>query len=142
VLYFLHVKWRNATESSGKARWNLGKLVLVVDDDAGLQETLQAALEFEDYEVVVAEDGLVALEKLSAVTPDLILLDIMMPRMDGYAFAKELQRRGLRASIPVVILTADGRARQKAAQIGADGYIEKPFDIPDFLDEVARHIRF
>ena len=117
------------------------KIVLVVDDDTGLQETLQAALEFEDYEVVIAEDGLVALEKLTTVIPNLILLDIMMPRMDGYAFAKELQRRGLRTSIPMIILTADGRAPQKAAQLGADGYIEKPFDISDFLDTVALHVR-
>ena len=119
----------------------MSRIVLVVDDDTGLQETLQAALEFEDYEVVVAEDGLEALEKLSTVTPNLILQDNMMPRMDGYAFTVELQRRGLRSSIPVVVLTADGRAPQKAAQMGADGYIEKPFDIPDFLDEVARHIQ-
>ena len=119
----------------------MSKVVLVVDDDAGLQETLQAALEFENYEVVIAEDGLVALEKLSTVTPNLILLDIMMPRMDGYTFAQELQRRGLRSSIPVIVLTADGRAQQKAALVGADGYLEKPFDIDEFLDQVERHIR-
>ena len=102
---------------------------------------MQAALEFENYEVVVAEDGLVALEKLSTVKPDLILLDIMMPRMDGYAFAQELQRRGLRSSIPLIVLTADGRAQQKAALVGADGYLEKPFDIVEFLDQVERYIR-
>lgn len=104
----------------------------------GLQETLQAVLESEDYQVVVAEDGLVALEKLSAVTPDLILLDIMMPRMDGYAFSRELERRGLRSSMPIIVLTADGRAKIKASQVGAEGYLEKPFDITDLLDEVDR----
>lgn len=117
---------------------DLHKLVLVVDDDSGLQETLQAVLESEDYEVAIAADGLVALEKIAARRPNLILLDLMMPRMDGYAFAKELQRQGLRSSIPIVVLTADGRAQSKAAQVGADGYLEKPFEIPDLLDEVSR----
>jgi two-component system response regulator MprA len=118
----------------------LSKRILVVDDDTGIQETLQAVLESEDYEVVVADDGLVALEKLSIAMPDLILLDLMMPRMDGYAFASELERRGLRSSVSVVVLSADGRTKLKAERIGADGYLEKPFELPDLLDEIARCI--
>ncbi|HYN87372.1 MAG TPA: response regulator, partial [Ardenticatenaceae bacterium] len=70
--------------------------VLVVEDDVGLQETLAAVLEFEGYEVLIARDGIEALEVLGNGIPGLILLDLMMPRMDGFAFVKELQLRGLR----------------------------------------------
>ena len=111
---------------------------MVVDDDEGLQETLQAILEAENYEVVIAGDGLIALDKLTAVTPALILLDLMMPRMDGFTFAQELEHRGLRSSIPIVVLTADSRGRQKASQLGADDYIDKPFDVLDLLEKIAQ----
>ncbi len=121
-----------------KERRDLSKLILVVDDDEGLQETLQAVLEGEDYEVVIAGDGLAALEKLATVMPALILLDLMMPRMDGFTFALELERRGLRSSIPIIVLTADSRGKQKATQLGANNYIDKPFDIPDLLDKIAQ----
>jgi CheY-like chemotaxis protein len=121
-----------------KERRDLSKLILVVDDDEGLQETLQAVLEGEDYEVVIAGDGLAALEKLATVMPALILLDLMMPRMDGFTFALELERRGLRSSIPIIVLTADSRGKQKANQLGANNYIDKPFDIPDLLDKIAQ----
>ncbi len=99
---------------------------------------MQAVLEGEDYEVVIAGDGLAALEKLATVMPALILLDLMMPRMDGFTFALELERRGLRSSIPIIVLTADSRGKQKANQLGANNYLDKPFDIPDLLDKIAQ----
>jgi two-component system response regulator MprA len=108
--------------------------VLVVDDDRGLQETLQALLELEGYDVVVAGDGVEALEKLDSLRPDAILLDLMMPRMNGFEFVSELQRQGRRSVAPIIVLTADGGARSRAAQIGVDGYIAKPFDVTDLLD--------
>lgn len=114
--------------------------VLVVDDDDGVQVTVQSILEDEGYQVVVASDGLDALAKLDGFFPALILLDITMPRMDGYAFADELDRLGLRARIPIVVLTADGRAQQKAVRVGAVGYIHKPFTILALLEVVARAI--
>lgn len=119
----------------------LNAKVLVVEDDAGLQETLAAVLEFEGYEVLVARDGIEALEILGNGIPALILLDLMMPRMDGFAFVKELQQRGLRTQVPVVVLTADGRAAQKADVAGADGYVEKPFQIPVLMEEIERFVR-
>ncbi|HLH21834.1 MAG TPA: response regulator [Chloroflexota bacterium] len=112
--------------------------VLVVDDDVGLQETLAAVLQLEGYDVVVAGDGLEALAKLSVQRPAVIVLDWAMPRMDGPAFTAALQQRGLHPGIPVLLLTADGRAHQKAAQVGADGCMAKPFEITELLDEVAR----
>lgn len=115
--------------------------VLVVDDDPGLQEALEAILQLEGYQVATARDGLDALEQLDNALPSLILLDLMMPRMDGFTFARELERRGLRQQVPIIVLTADGRAQQKAAQVGADGALAKPFDIVALLDEVARLVR-
>ncbi len=111
--------------------------VLVVDDDQGVQQTVRAILEDEGYEVIVASDGLNALAKLDGFFPALILLDITMPRMDGYAFADELRRVGLHERLPIVVLTADGRARQKAERVGAAGYLHKPFSVDGLLATVA-----
>ena len=112
--------------------------VLVVDDDEGVRLALAAVLEEEGYDVDLAADGLEALERLQAKRPSLILLDLMMPRMDGYAFTEELQRRGLRPALPLMVLTADARAKNRALQLGVDGFIAKPFDISDLVDQVAR----
>jgi CheY-like chemotaxis protein len=112
--------------------------IMVVDDDPLIQMTISGILEDEGYAVVCAGDGLEALAKLDEVRPAAILLDITMPRMDGYAFAAELTRRGLRETLPLIVLTADGRAPEKAAQLGADGYLAKPFNLPTLLAEVAR----
>ncbi len=112
--------------------------VMVIDDDPGIQATVSAILEFEGYDVVVAADGHDALERLDSIRPGLIILDLMMPRMDGYLFAEELGRRGLRGAIPIVVLTADAHAAAKAGQVGADGYLEKPFTLDGLLDEVHR----
>lgn len=112
--------------------------MLVVDDDEGLQETLQVLLEMEGYDVAIAQDGLDALAKLDHLSPDLILLDLMMPRMDGFEFVAELERRGRRGGIPIVVLTADGRAKYKAERVSAAGYLGKPFDVPELLGEMDR----
>lgn len=116
----------------------MNSTILVVDDDLNLQETLRAILEDAGYRVVVADDGLTALEALQTVQPGLILLDIGLPQMDGYAFASALEQRGLRPLVPVMVLTADGRAREKAERVGAEGYLAKPFGVTSLLDEVAR----
>ena len=113
--------------------------ILVVDDDRDMQTTIAAILEDGGYDVRVAGDGLDALAEVEAARPTLILLDITMPRLDGYAFAAELHRRGQHADIPLVVLTADGRAPEKAAQVGANGYVAKPFTLDVLLAVVARH---
>ncbi len=113
------------------------RTLLVVDDDRGLQEALEVILALEGYRVVVAGDGLEALDKLSEELPRLILLDLVMPRMDGFAFAEELERRGLRAKLPILVLTADAHAGEKAAQLRADDYMAKPFDMDELLQKVA-----
>lgn len=114
------------------------KQVLVVDDDGGLQKLLRVILELEDCEVTVAENGLVALEKLKSVKPDLILLDILMPGMDGFTFIEELERRELRSAIPILILTANMRAKGRIEQMGFEGYLTKPFELRRFLVEITK----
>jgi CheY-like chemotaxis protein len=120
------------------------KKILVVEDDGSIREDLVSILAFEGYEAQGAQHGQVALEMLRADPglPSLVLLDIMMPIMDGWAFrATQVQDPGL-ASIPVVVMTADGHAPQKAAKMGAQGYIQKPIiDIDAFLETIARHAR-
>ena len=113
------------------------KQVLVVDDDGGLQKLLRVILELEDCEVMVAENGLVALEKLKSVKPDLILLDIKMPGMDGFTFIEELECKELRSTIPILILTANARAKGRIEQMGYR-YLTKPFELRRFLVEITK----
>lgn len=112
--------------------------ILVVDDDAGIRQTLADLLEEEGYSVATAVDGIDALDQVLATPPRLILLDISMPRMDGFAFTRELELRGLRAATQVIVMTADARAPQKAELAGAEAFLAKPFDIPELLQQVER----
>lgn len=118
----------------------VGRTVLVVDDDEGIQETLEAILTLEGYRAVQARDGLEALDQLRAGLPNLILLDLVMPRMDAFAFVAELEDRGLRSSIPIIMLTAGAHAQEKAAQLGVDDFMAKPFDLRVLLQKISRFI--
>jgi DNA-binding response OmpR family regulator len=114
-----------------------GGPILVVDDDAAIVDFLQMALEDEEYDVLTAPNGAVALEIVRRHTPRLILLDARMPVMSGKDFA-----RAYRASpgqhAPIVVLTAVGNASREAIEIGADAYLGKPFELADIRDVVAR----
>jgi DNA-binding response OmpR family regulator len=112
------------------------KSILIVDDDPGLQEMLQAALEFEGYTVFIAEDGRQALTQAEKEQPGLVLLDLMMPRMDGPAFVAELERRGLRTKMAVLVLSADRHAKEIASSMNVDGLLMKPFDVLEFIEVV------
>jgi CheY-like chemotaxis protein len=115
------------------------KLVLIVEDDPDLAGSLAEVLEDEGYGVRVATNGREALDALGQGTPpDLILLDMGMPVMDGWQFSAEQRKMtGLRP-IPVVVVTADGNARGKAESIHAAGHLTKPVTIDRLLDEVQR----
>ena len=115
-------------------------IVLVVDDDYDIRESLVDVLQDEGHRVIVAADGDEALKKLRAMDapPDVILLDWMMPRCDGQQF-RALQKRDPRlASIPVVLLTADARLRDKMLALDAQGYLAKPVDLDELLETVHR----
>lgn len=113
-------------------------LILIVDDDVGLQNVLQVTLEDEGYAVVAASDGQAALALVEQEHPCLVLLDLMMPRMNGVAFVAELEQRQLRQNVAVLVVSADRRAREIAETMHVDGFIAKPFDITPFITEVRR----
>ncbi len=112
--------------------------ILIVDDDITVRATMARILQDEGYTVVEAADGIDALAALDGLLPGLILLDMTLPRMDGRAFVAELERLGLRSRMPIVVVTADGRAQEKAVEVGADDYLLKPFEVEGLLDVVTR----
>ena len=116
-----------------------GALVLVVEDDADLREMELSILEEAGYRTLAAPEGQAALALLERERPRLILLDMKMPGMNGWDFARELRRRHGRA-IPVVVVTAAESARQRAQEVEAEGWLGKPFDIDVLVETVARHL--
>jgi len=102
------------------------KLILIVEDDRDLSRLVAEVLESAGYRTAIAANGYEALKQLQTNTPDLILLDMMMPGMDGWQFREEQRKLPAMASIPVVTVTADGDARGKAAAIRAAGYVATP----------------
>jgi CheY-like chemotaxis protein len=115
--------------------------VLVVDDDDLLRHLLHETLESEGYPVIAARDGVEALARVEASSVRLILLDWTMPRMDGRGFVAELERRDLRRGLAIIVLTAAGQAAHYAAQIRAEGFLAKPFDLSELLNEVERFVQ-
>jgi len=113
--------------------------ILVVEDDPDVRDALTTILETEGYHVVKACDGQEALGQLRASTPSLILLDLYMPVMNGWAFRAEQLRDPKLASIPVVVVSADSMVAKRAADLGAAGYVGKPIDFDRLLSLVATH---
>jgi CheY-like chemotaxis protein len=108
--------------------------VLVVDDDPSILELVARVLRDDGHEVVSASDGRRALEALTGGTFELILLDMNMPVMDGWEFARASRAAGITA--PIIVMTAAGDARHAATQIHARGHVAKPFDLDDLLETV------
>jgi len=115
--------------------------ILVVEDDADIRETLSLILQDEGYQVGEASNGQEALDQLRHGShADLIVLDLMMPIMDGWQFRREQERDPELAAIPVVVVSADGSIHQKAKSIGAIDYVKKPIDLSTLLDMVNRYV--
>ena len=114
--------------------------VLVVEDDRNIAELLQMYLEKEGYAVTVASDGGQGLAKFRSIKPDLVLLDVMMPVMDGWAVCKAIRSEG---QTPVIMLTAKGETDNKVAGLkaGADDYITKPFEMREVLARIEAVLR-
>jgi two-component system, chemotaxis family, chemotaxis protein CheY len=110
--------------------------VLVVDDDPDILEALAEILEAEGFQIRRAKNGKEALDRLSPTPPDLILLDLMMPVMDGWEFSQKLREREGVAKIPIIVLSADRNVGPKAREIGAIGHLAKPFELNDLLEMV------
>ncbi|GAA0685236.1 response regulator transcription factor [Kitasatospora atroaurantiaca] len=115
--------------------------LLVVDDEPALRDALESSLAFEGYEVTTATDGYEALDAVEREHPDLVLLDIMMPRMDGLTAVRRMRSRGDTA--PVLMLTARDAVgdRVTGLDVGADDYLAKPFELDELLARVRALLR-
>lgn len=116
-----------------------GASVLIVDDEPNILLSLQFLMKRAGYDVRTAEDGEQALIEIARDKPDLVLLDVMMPRLDGFSVCERIRATPDWQSVRVIILTARGRdvELKKGLSLGADDYITKPFSTKDALDRVA-----
>jgi DNA-binding response OmpR family regulator len=114
------------------------KKILVVDDEPDVASLLTLMLKSQGYEVVAAGDGQEALEKARAENPDLILLDVMLPRLDGYKVARMLKFDENYRHIPIIMLTAkiQEKDKQTGMEMGANDYVTKPFDTAILLAKI------
>jgi DNA-binding response OmpR family regulator len=115
--------------------------ILIVEDEPAMVAGLRDNFEFEGYEVITAPDGVAGLERALREVPDIVILDVMMPRMSGLDVCKQLKAK--RPSIPVIMLTARGQEVDKVVglELGADDYVTKPFSIRELLARVKAVLR-
>jgi CheY-like chemotaxis protein len=114
-----------------------GAPILVVEDDESILAMVLNILRLEGYPASSAVNGLEGLREIERVMPSLILLDMRMPHMDGWEFARIFRARGGRS--PIVVMTAAENARAWASEVGAVGYVTKPFDYLALLEAIERH---
>ena len=114
--------------------------ILIVDDDTNICELLRLYLEKDGYSTVIANDGMAAVQKFREENPDLILLDIMLPRLDGWQVCREIRKT---SSTPIIMLTAKGETFDKVLglELGADDYVTKPFDAKEIVARVKAVLR-
>jgi two-component system, OmpR family, alkaline phosphatase synthesis response regulator PhoP len=119
------------------------KNILIVEDEKDIIEVLRYYLEKENYRVHVAQDGFQALELASKIIPNLILLDLMLPRLDGIETCKRLKSDERLRDIPVIMVTAKAEEADKikGLEIGADDYVTKPFSAKELVARVKAHLR-
>jgi DNA-binding response OmpR family regulator len=115
--------------------------ILIIEDELPMRTALKDVLEGEGYRVLTASDGASGLQRAIAEKPDLILLDVMMPRLDGYSLCRELRR--VANPVPVLMLTAKGQVedRVRGLDVGADDYLVKPFSTDELLARVRAVLR-
>lgn len=118
------------------------KRVLIVDDEPDIVESIQFRLELEDLECIVACDGEQALVKAKREKPDIILLDIMLPKISGYKVARLLKFDMSYKNIPIIMLTAKGSIddRELGNKVGTNEYVAKPFDMETLVSLVKHHL--
>ena len=114
--------------------------IMVVDDDANIGELLRLYLEKEGYDTVVMTDGVAALEAFDTAKPDLILLDVMMPRLDGWQVCREIRKK---SQCPIIMITAKGELfdRVLGLELGADDYVVKPFETKEVMARIKAVLR-
>lgn len=129
---------RDHTSTSSQRDSQESRLILVVDDDPEVCRFISEALSGEGYRTVIAADGEQALRALADCKPDLILLDVQMPHMDGWRVLEQLRVQA-GPHQPIVVMTGRYEGQDRALSTGAQGYLAKPFDLQDLLDCVDLH---
>ena len=116
--------------------------VLLVDDESDFTETVEFFLEGSGFEVIIATNGKQALEEVRKERPDIILMDNMMPEMDGLEACRLIKADTSLNHIPIIMLTAKGQKRdvKDAIEAGANSYIVKPFNLPDLVERIKKHL--
>ncbi|RQD80598.1 response regulator [Methanosalsum natronophilum] len=117
--------------------------ILIVDDEMDTLLTTKRALEIDGYNVIEANDGKKALEIIRIENPDIILLDLMLPEMDGFDVCKKVKTDPLYGHIPIIMLTAKGEIKDKVdgIEIGADDYVTKPFNLSELKARIKMILR-
>ena len=117
--------------------------ILYIEDNFDNRLLVRRVLEIEGYRVIEAEDGIQALDHLRSETPDLVIVDINLPDMDGYEVTTRLKQIPSMAKVPVIAMTANVMKgdREKTLAAGCDGYISKPIDIDTLPDQIAKFLR-
>jgi len=115
------------------------KSILIADDDLGIRDLLETILKEEGYELMYADDGHQAIELAHQKRPDMVLLDVVLPKMDGFEVCRRLREFPELADVPILMLTACGTPmdQKKGLQSGADDYIIKPFEPEEIKEHVA-----
>ncbi len=112
----------------------LRKKVLIVDDEAGILRFLKIALRVYGYEVIAAASGQEALQMVESQTPDVMVLDVLMPEMDGWQVLRKLR---MFSKVPVIVFTAQGDSAGRALELGANAYVVKPFKPDELAAKIA-----
>jgi two-component system, OmpR family, alkaline phosphatase synthesis response regulator PhoP len=115
------------------------KTILVCDDDNSILEVIQIVLEDQGHKVITRSSGKGIQKVVKESSPDIILLDIWMPGMDGKEVTKLLKRDKSTANIPIILISALNNAGSISQDVGADGYISKPFEIRDLINTISKH---
>lgn len=128
------------TDYMGKQGIVMPKKILIVEDEANIRELLRLYLEREGYTVIEAENGVEGIKQWKSEKPDMLLLDVMMPVMDGWTVCKEIRAE---SDVPIIMLTAKGETADRVSglEMGADDYIVKPLEMPEVIARVRAVFR-
>jgi DNA-binding response OmpR family regulator len=119
----------------------MGKTILIIEDDTGIRVTLQDTLTSQGYNAETADNGIKGLELAKELKPDLVILDVMLPLMDGFEVCKKIRKEGITS--PIIMLTVKDEEMDKVLglELGADDYVTKPFSLKELSSRVKAHLR-